>query len=130
MSVSPTNGSFPSMSSITLTASTSALVLMGFEITGPVPLTTSKSTPMDGRGVRMSENMITPSTPKVRHGCRDSSIAISGVSERCRKGYLSEYLRNALMYRPACDNEDGWAQQDKIEIASVLGGKFSCRIIA
>ena len=47
------------------------------------------------------ENMITPSTPNFLHGCRDSSIAISGVSERSLKGYFSEYLRKSAMYRPA-----------------------------
>lgn len=29
-------------------------------------------------------------------------MAISGVSERCRKGYLFENLRNSAMYLPAC----------------------------
>ena len=33
--------------------------------------------------------LTTPSTPKDRHGCSDSSTAISGVSDRVRKGYLS-----------------------------------------
>ena len=59
----------------------------------------------------MSENMMTPSTPKVRHGCRDSSIAISGVSDRSRKGYLSEKDRKSAMYRPACgDKAHGWVR--------------------
>ena len=61
----------------------------------------------------MSLNMMTPSGRKARHGCRrrqsarriarllaaracnESSIAMSGVSERARNGYLSEYLRTA-----------------------------------
>ena len=64
----------------------------------------------------MSLNMITPSGRKARHGCgaaetmvralcrtcrhtaracNDSSIAMSGVSERWRNGYLSEYLRTS-----------------------------------
>ena len=46
--------------------------------------------------------MITPSTPKARHGCSESSMAISGVSERSRNGILFEYSRNAGWYRPAC----------------------------
>jgi hypothetical protein len=29
-------------------------------------------------------------------------MAISGVSERCRKPYLLEYSRNSAMYLPAC----------------------------
>jgi hypothetical protein len=53
---------------------------------------TSNSTPSAGSGVRMSENMMTPSGWKARHGCRDSSIAIEDVSERSRKGMRSEYL--------------------------------------
>ena len=60
------------------------------------------STPSAGSGVRMSENMMMPSTPKALQGCRESSTAISGVSERMRNGYLSEYARNSAMYRPAC----------------------------
>lgn len=63
--------------------------------------TTSNSTPMAGSGVRMSLNMITPSGLKARQGCRESSIAMSGVSERCRNPYLLEYSRNSYMYLPA-----------------------------
>ncbi len=65
-------------------------------------LTTSNSTPIAGSGVRMSLNMITPSGLKARQGCNESSMAISGVSERCRKPYLLEYSRNSAMYLPAC----------------------------
>ena len=60
-----------------------------------------KSNPRAGKGVKMSENMMTPSTPNDRQGCKDNSMAMSGVSERCRKGYFSEYLRKSAMYRPA-----------------------------
>ena len=63
--------------------------------------TTSNSTPMAGSGVRISLNMITPSGLKARQGCRESSIAMSGVSERCRNPYLLEYSRNSDMYLPA-----------------------------
>ena len=70
--------------------------------------------PSAGSGVRMSLNMMTPSGRNARHGCdteagtvrvrnhtrrrsaracNDSSIAMSGVSERSRNGYLSENLR-------------------------------------
>jgi len=66
-------------------------------MTGPVPRTTSKSTPMAGSGVSMSENITTPSTPNARHGCSDSSMATSGVSLRIRKGYFVEYSRKAAM---------------------------------
>ena len=52
------------------------------------------------------ENIITPSTPNFLQGWRDNSIAISGVSERCLKGYFSEYLRKSAMYRPACCNAE------------------------
>lgn len=66
---------------------------MGTSMMGPLPLTTSNSMPSAGSGVRMSENMITPSVWNARHGCSDSSMAISAVSERSRKGMRSEYLR-------------------------------------
>ena len=45
----------------------------------------------------MSENMMTPSTPKARQHCNESSVAISGFSLRCRKGILSLYLRKSAM---------------------------------
>ena len=50
----------------------------------------------------MSENMMTPSVPNARHGCRESAVAISGVSERSRNSILVEYSRKADIYRPAC----------------------------
>ena len=56
-----------------------------------------KSNPRAGKGVRMSENMMTPSTPNDRQGCNDNSIAMSGVSDRCRNGYFSEYLRKSAI---------------------------------
>jgi len=40
----------------------------------------------------MSEKKMTPSGWKARHGCSDSSMAMSGVSDRWRKGMVSEYL--------------------------------------
>ncbi len=49
--------------------------------------------PPPGSGVRMSEKKMMPSGRKARRGCMESSMAMSGVSERMRKGYLSEYLR-------------------------------------
>ena len=49
----------------------------------------------------MSENMITPSTPKARQHCRDNSVAISGFSLLCLKGILSLYFRKSAMYLPA-----------------------------
>ena len=95
-------GSFVSGSSSGFSAATSAAVRSGEGMTGPLPRTTSNSTPIAGSGVRMSENMITPSTPNARHGCSESSVAISGVSERSRNSILVEYSRKADMYRPAC----------------------------
>ena len=50
----------------------------------------------------MSEKNITPSGLKARYGWRESSMAISGVSDRIRNGYFVEYSLNAAMYRPAC----------------------------
>jgi hypothetical protein len=44
-------------------AFTAAMSRGGFEITGPLPFTTSNSMPMAGSGVKMSENIITPSMP-------------------------------------------------------------------
>ena len=69
-------------------------LVTGFEMTGPLPLMTSKSTPSAGSGVSMSENMMTPSGRNAFHGCNDNSIAMSAVSERCRKGILSENLHD------------------------------------
>jgi hypothetical protein len=66
-------------------------------IRGPLPLITSNSIPKAGRGVRMSLKKMTPSVLKALQGCNESSIAISGVSERLRKGYLSENFRNSAM---------------------------------
>ena len=45
---------------------------------------------------------MTPSGWKARHGWRESSIAISAVSDLCRKPYLSENSLNSAMYLPAC----------------------------
>lgn len=68
-------------------------LLIGVSIIGPFPFTTSNSIPRAGRGVKISLNMMTPSGLKALHGCRDSSIAIPGVSDLTRNGYLSEYLQ-------------------------------------
>ena len=70
-------------------------------IWGPLPFTTSNSMPSAGRIVRMSLNMMIPSTPKAFQHCSDNSVAISGFSLLCRKGILSEYLRKSAMYLPA-----------------------------
>mmetsp|Transcript_64777 Transcript_64777/g.156258 ORF Transcript_64777/g.156258 Transcript_64777/m.156258 type:complete len:270 (-) Transcript_64777:5-814(-) len=99
--ISRRKGSFTSGSCSGVSAFTCSIVRSGVPITGPVPLITSNSTPSAGSGVRMSENITTPSTPKALNGCSDSSTAISGVSERMRNGYFSEYLRKSAMYRPA-----------------------------
>mmetsp|Transcript_116241 Transcript_116241/g.323755 ORF Transcript_116241/g.323755 Transcript_116241/m.323755 type:complete len:242 (-) Transcript_116241:11-736(-) len=69
---------------------------------GPRPLITSNSTPRAGSGVKMSENTITASMPYFLQHCSDNSVAMAGVSDLWRKGYLSEYCRNAFMYLPAC----------------------------
>jgi hypothetical protein len=57
-----------------------------------LPRMTSNSTPMAGSGVRMSEKKMTPSGWKARHGCSESSMAISGVSDLSRNGITSENL--------------------------------------
>ena len=130
VNISRMKGSDVSGSSKLLSAFMSSRFRTGLEITGPLPLrcgqqkktllkpririqarvidrlrfrtfTTSNSTPIAGSGVRMSLNMITPSGLKARQGCSDSSIAISAVSERCRKSNLSEYFRKSAMYLPA-----------------------------
>mmetsp|Transcript_151417 Transcript_151417/g.282289 ORF Transcript_151417/g.282289 Transcript_151417/m.282289 type:complete len:257 (-) Transcript_151417:160-930(-) len=62
-----------------------------------------KSTPIAGSGVRMSEKRITPSVPYASHGCSDTSLETSGISERSRNvGYFSVSARYAAMCRPAC----------------------------
>ena len=99
--VSRMNGRLASGSSIGFRAATSARVRTGLEMIGPLPLTTSNSTPSAGSGVRMSLNMMTPSGWNARNGWRESSIAISEVSLLCLNPYLSLYARNSAMYRPA-----------------------------
>mmetsp|Transcript_23321 Transcript_23321/g.54204 ORF Transcript_23321/g.54204 Transcript_23321/m.54204 type:complete len:232 (+) Transcript_23321:915-1610(+) len=100
--VSRMKGVLLSGSSMGVSFLTWSIDRMGVSITGPVPLMTSNSTPMEGRGVRMSENMMMPSVPNARKGCMDSSMAISGVSDLMRKGYLFEYALKSFMYLPAC----------------------------
>mmetsp|Transcript_24068 Transcript_24068/g.49789 ORF Transcript_24068/g.49789 Transcript_24068/m.49789 type:complete len:202 (+) Transcript_24068:367-972(+) len=85
-SVSPTKGSCAPGSSRCVSLAMSAAQRGGLLITGPLPLITSKSMPIAGSGVRMSENMITPSMPYAFQHCSESSVAISGVSERTRNG--------------------------------------------
>ncbi len=57
--------------------------------------------PIAGRGVIMSENIITPSILNFSQGCSDNSVAISGFSDRALKLILSEYFRKLAMYLPA-----------------------------
>ena len=162
-SIGPRKGTWSATSCIGLRAATSSAVLIVLMILGPLPGMIVKSTPIAGRGVKISaqsqsvisegiknrcewcsnslfswqtwplhesmrqlfhgpfwkigkmnaersflypaiclpENIMTPSTPNFLHGCRDNSMAISGVSERCLKGYFSEYFRKSAMYLPA-----------------------------
>lgn len=100
--IGPKKGTCVATSCIGFNASMSARDRNGLRIFGPFFSTMVKSTPKAGNGVKMSLNMITPSTPNDRHGCNDNSIAISGVSDRCRNGYFSLYCRKSAMYRPAC----------------------------
>mmetsp|Transcript_26748 Transcript_26748/g.80156 ORF Transcript_26748/g.80156 Transcript_26748/m.80156 type:complete len:286 (+) Transcript_26748:145-1002(+) len=99
-SVCPTKGSCEAgskpLASSTNFATRSAVRGVSW-ICGPLPLTTSNSTPSAGRIVRMSENMMTPSTPNARQHWSESSVAISGVSDRSRNGILSEYARKSAM---------------------------------
>jgi hypothetical protein len=90
--VSWMKGSEAAGSAIGFSARTSSMLRTGFMIAGPFPLITSNSMPNAGSGVNMSEKKMTASVPNALHGCSDSSIAISGVSERWRKAYLSENL--------------------------------------
>ena len=75
---------------------------MGSSMRGPILGTTSNSMPRAGRGVRMSLNMMTPSGRKAFQGCRDSSMAMSAVSERWRKPYLSEKLHGVSCQPDSC----------------------------
>ena len=56
------------------------MVRMGSWMTGPLPASMSKGIPMPVKGVRMSENRITPSGLKARQGCKEIST--------CRRGSL------------------------------------------
>mmetsp|Transcript_11333 Transcript_11333/g.16888 ORF Transcript_11333/g.16888 Transcript_11333/m.16888 type:complete len:259 (+) Transcript_11333:577-1353(+) len=102
--ISRMKGSFSSKSTCSGSdrLDTSSSVRISVLMTGPVPLITSKSMPSVGSGVRISENIIMPSMPYARWHCRLSSTAMSGVSDRSRKGYLFEYSRKAAIYLPAC----------------------------
>ena len=100
LKISRTNGNCESGSSSCFIALTSSIVRTGVT-TGPFPFTTSNSIPNAGNGVKISLNMITPSGLNARHGCIDSSMAISGVSLRCLNPYLVLYARNSAMYLPA-----------------------------
>ena len=84
------NGTWVSTSVRGFKEKISSFVRIGLIILGPFPSKILKSIPIAGSGVRISENIITPSTPNFRHGCNDNSIAISGVSERSLNGYFSE----------------------------------------
>lgn len=83
-------------------ALTWSIDLIGTGMIGPFPLTTSNSMPSAGRGVRMSENMMTPSGLNALQGCRDSSMAISEVSDRSLKPILSEYLQRKDTKTQSC----------------------------
>ena len=56
-----------------VSASTCAIERIGSWIWGPLLSMMSKSMPMPGRGVRMSENRITPSGLKALNGCIEIS---------------------------------------------------------
>ena len=50
-----------------------SMVRMGLWMMGPLPVSMSKGMFMPVRGVRMSENRMTPSGLNALHGCRDTS---------------------------------------------------------
>jgi hypothetical protein len=52
---------------------------------------------MAGRGVKISENIITPSGLNAFHGCIDNSTAILAVSDLSLNGIRSEnFLKSAI----------------------------------
>lgn len=87
--------------SIRCIASTAACERIGV-IFGPAFSRMSKSTPIPGSGVRMSEKRMTPSVWYAFHGCSEISVATSAISERWRKvGYFLHRSRYTFMCRPA-----------------------------
>jgi hypothetical protein len=94
LSDSPTNWSISRL--IGTSSFTCSSVRTGDWITGPLESEMSKGTPMLGSGVSMSENRMTPSGAKARHGC--SVISDRSRNEGCR---LASAWYSA-MYRPAC----------------------------
>jgi len=58
------------------------MVLIGVCMTGPRPASMSKGMPMPVKGVRMSENRMTPSGLKARQGCSEISTCISLTSKQ------------------------------------------------
>ena len=83
-------------------------------MTGPLPASMSKGIPMPVRGVRISENRITPSGLKARQGCREIST--------CRgPTLLAVLLREDLAGEgEGLDTEcGGWLSQAACEQCSV-----------
>mmetsp|Transcript_3594 Transcript_3594/g.9994 ORF Transcript_3594/g.9994 Transcript_3594/m.9994 type:complete len:225 (+) Transcript_3594:636-1310(+) len=101
-SVSRTNGVLLIASS-SCTRATSSIVRIGFSMIGPLSSGISKSIPIPGSGVRISEKRMTPSGLNARHGCREISVERSVFSERSRNDVC--FLARSwytFMYRPAC----------------------------
>lgn len=76
---------------------------MGVLMMGPKPFLMSHSIPIEGSGVRMSLNMMTPSGWNALQGCKDSSVAMSAFSDRSLKPSLSEYLDSILLITHTLD---------------------------
>lgn len=75
---------------------------IGEWITGPFTSSISNGTPNAGRGVSMSEKIITPSGRKDFHGCKEISTMRSVVSDLSLKdGYFSASFLYTAIYLPA-----------------------------
>src|SRR5256886_12014784 len=57
---------------------------------------------MASAGMRISEKTITPSTPSRRKGCKETSVANSGVLQTSRNPCFARISRYSGRYRPAC----------------------------
>ncbi|BDH57150.1 hypothetical protein MTP03_20890 [Tsukamurella sp. PLM1] len=83
-------------------AATAAASRTGCSITGPMPLTMSRSIPAALSGTTMSENRIAASVRCRRTGCSVISQTKSGRKQDCSMPIPSRTLRYSGSERPAC----------------------------
>lgn len=96
---------------------------MGDCITGPLTSSMSKGTPKSGRGVRMSEKMMTSSGLKAWQGCKEISTMRSVVSDLSLKEGFSNNKQKLKFYRT-------WLEMINSSSYTSSKIKFECCLIA